>query len=319
MASVERYYCVRHKHKLKTYTTMRKLIYSLGALALMMVGCTEPITITQVDSPESEQLPITISMDLGTRVTDAGYEAGDKVGLYVVNTPHDLQTTGNHVDNMGFSYDGNGTWTPDTPIYWADQHTTATFYCYYPYNDGLCDKDSRPISVRGDQSSLEGYKASEFLWGKVENVSPTEEAVAITTNHVMANMAIYLKPGKGFTEDSLAAADKEVYIHNVMVNADFSLATGAVTANGDCVSVTPYAMEDHYRALIVPQTIATDTELVTIEILGVTYTFKAGKDITLKSNKRAKFTITINKINNGVNVGVGEWDEDDEDYGGIAD
>lgn len=297
---------------------IKRGIFTLSALALMMVGCTEPITITPGGSAEPEDLPINISMEFATRVTDADYEVGDRVGLYVVNEPNALAPSGNHVDNMAFTYDLT-TWAPDAPIYWADQHTKADFYCYYPYAAEAYSPEAHPIAVVGDQSTLESYKASEFMWGKVEGVSPTEEAVAITTYHAMANMSIYLKAGKGFTEDSLAVATKDVSIHNVMTNGTLNLSTGDVTALGDCASVVPYDMGDYYRALIVPQTVAAATELITIEIAGVTYTFKSGKDITLKSNKRAKFTITINKINNGVNVGVGEWEEDDEDYGGIAD
>ncbi len=49
------------------------------------------------------------------RATDVTFEAGDKIGLYVVNydgqQAGDLQNTGNHVNNMRFVY--NSSWTPD--------------------------------------------------------------------------------------------------------------------------------------------------------------------------------------------------------------
>lgn len=70
------------------------------------------------------------------RATDATFEAGDKIGLYVVNydgqQAGNLQNTGNHVNNMRFVY--NSSWTPDQTIYWKDDETKADFYAYYPYS-----------------------------------------------------------------------------------------------------------------------------------------------------------------------------------------
>lgn len=298
----------------------KKSIFSLSALVLLMVGCTEPITVETNDPVESEKMPISIAMDFVTRVTDEGYEFGDKVGLYVVNDGYMLSDSGNHVDNMGFTYDGNGTWTPDEPIYWANQYTPATFYCYYPYIEGTPYLYSVYHYTKADQSTLDGYKASEFLWGKAESVSPTSEAVSITTNHMMANMVINLKPGKGFTEESLTSADKEVRIHNMLNGMCIDLSSGIGYPTNDRPDIAPYNVEGNtYRALVVPQTINAYTDLVTIKIADVTYTFTTDRDISLQSNTRAKFTITIDKINNGVNVGIGEWEDDGEDYGGIAD
>lgn len=298
----------------------KKSIFSLSVLVLLMVGCTEPITVETNDPVESEKMPISIAMDFATRVTDAGYEYGDKVGLYVVNGGNGLSNSGNHVDNMGFTYDGYSTWTPDTPIYWANQYTPATFYCYYPYIEGPTSVFSVYHYTKADQSTLEWYKASEFLWGKAESIYPTSEAVSITTYHMMANMVINLKPGKGFTEESLASADKEVRIHNMLNGMCIDLPSGIGYATNDRPDIAPYNVEGNtYRALVVPQTINAYTDLVTIKIADVTYTFTTDRDISLQSNTRAKFTITIDKINNGVNVGIGEWVDDGEDYGGIAD
>ena len=299
----------------------KKSIFSLSVLVLLMVGCTEPITVETNDPVESGKMPISVAMEFATRVTDEGYEFGDKVGLYVVNEGYSLSDSGNHVDNMGFTYDDYSTWTPDEPIYWANQYTPATFYCYYPYIEGTPSVYSVNHYTQADQSSLDGYKASEFLWGKVESIYPTSEAVSITTNHMMANMVINLKPGKGFTEESLASADKEVRIHNMLNGMCIELSSGTGNAFNERPDIAPYNVEGNntYRALVVPQTINAYTDLVTIKIADVTYTFTTDRDISLQSNRRAKFAITIDKINNGVNVGIGEWEEDGEDYGGIAD
>ena len=162
---------------------------------------------------------------------------------------------------------------------------------------------------------MANYKASEFLWGKVAGIAPTEEAVNITTNHTFSNALVILKPGDGFTEESLAAATKSVKICGVKTNATINLATGVATANGNATEVTPYLENGQYRALIVPQTTA-EGALIVVTVDGVDYTLS--RSMTFKANKQHKFTVTLNKVSNGVNVGIGGWETDEEDYGGSA-
>ncbi len=288
---------------------MKKFFTLLAAVAAV-VSCSKSVDEIPV-TPETDLLPINISTTL-TRATDAGYESGDKVGIFVVNEPNALAASGNHVDNMGFTYSGE--WTPDTPIYWLDKSTKADFYCYYPYVEGA-STTALAFSTNANQSQLADYKASEFLWGKTSGIAPTKEAVSITTNHTFSNMVIVLKPGDGFTEESLAAATKSVKICGVKTGASIDLSTGVATATGNTTEVIPYLEGEQYRALIVPQTTA-EGALVVVSVNGTDYTLS--RSMTFKPNKQHKFTVTLNKVSNGVNVGIGGWESDEEDYGGDA-
>lgn len=280
------------------------------AAVAAMVSCSDSV-VSPVPTPETNKIPINISTTL-TRATDDAYESGDKVGIFVVNEPNALATSGNHVDNMGFTYSSK--WTPDTPIYWLDENTKADFYCYYPYAEGV-STTAHTFATKADQSSLANYKASEFLWGKTTGVAPTEETVNITTNHTFSNALVTLKPGDGFTEESLAAATKSVKICGVKTGATINLSTGVATANGNTTEVIPYLENGQYRALIVPQTTA-EGALIVVTVDGVDYTLT--RSMTFKANKQHKFTVTLNKVSNGVNVGIGGWETDEEDYGGDA-
>ena len=281
------------------------------AVVAAMVSCSENIENTPT-IPETEKLPINISTTIFTRATDSAYEAGDKVGIFVVNEPNVLKASGNHIDNMGFTY--STTWTPDTPIYWLDKTTKADFYCYYPYAEGV-STTSHTFATKANQSQLADYKASEFLWAKTVGVEPTEESVNITTKHTFSNAVIILKPGDGFTEATLAAATKSVKICGVKTSATIDLSTGVATATGNATEVTPYLDGAQYRALIVPQT-TTEGALVVITVDGVDYTLT--RAMTFKANKQHKFNVTLNKVSNGVNVGIAGWETDEEDYGGDA-
>lgn len=287
-----------------------KKLFTLMAAVAAMISCSDNVENTPA-TPETDLLPINISTTL-TRATDSAFEQGDKVGIFVVNEPNTLKSSGNHVDNMGFTYSGE--WTPDTEIYWLDHTTKADFYCYYPYAEGVITS-AYAFATKADQSSLVNYKASEFLWGKTVGVAPTEEDVEITTNHTFSNALVILKPGDGFTEESLAAATKSVKICGVKTNATIDLSTGVATATGNKTNVTPYLENGQYRALIVPQS-TEEGALIVVTVNGVDYTLT--RSMTFKANKQHKFTVTLNKVSNGVNVGIGGWESDEEDYGGSA-
>ena len=275
-----------------------------------MVSCSESVN-EMPESPIEGKLPINITTTL-SRATDLAFEAGDKVGIFVVNEPNALAASGNHVDNMGFTY--STSWTPDEEIYWLDKSTKADFYCYYPYA-ATASTTAHAFTTKADQSTLANYKASEFLWGKTAGIAPTKEAVGITTNHTFSNILVTLKPGDGFTEQTLAAATKSVKICGVKTGASINLSTGVATATGSATEVIPYLEGAQYRALIVPQTTAAGA-LIVVTVNGTDYTLS--RAMTFKANTQHKFTVTLNKSSNGVNIGIGGWTVDQEDYGGDA-
>ena len=285
---------------------------------MMLCSCSKSGNNEKIPLPvKPTEIPINVSMGVWTRATDTSYESGDKVGIYVVNydgsTAGTLHSSGNHVDNMRFSYTTK--WTPDTEIYWKDQTTKADFYCYYPYGSPA-DISAYAFTTKADQSKLADYKASEFLWGKATGITPTANAVPIITNRSMCNMLIYVVAGEGFTAETLAAANKSVKISSVKTSATVDLRTGVATATGSAAEVIPYNEGEYYRALIVPQTVADGSNLITVTVDGVDYTLAKG--FTFKANTQHKFTVTVNKSSGGVDIGIGDWEIDDTDNGGAA-
>lgn len=250
------------------------------------------------------------------RVTDATFESGDKIGLYVVNydgqQAGDLQNTGNHVNNMRFVY--NFSWTPDQTVYWKDDETKADFYAYYPYSESVI-VSGYIFNVKADQASVDNYKASDFLWGKTSGVSPTEQAVNITLNHVFSCVRVKVEPGNGFTQAALDEATIQVKFNHVRLAASINLATGEVEAVNEEQSIILGKNDGLYRALIVPQSIS-ETDLLVVNVNGKDYTLKKGH--TFERNKRYTFTVKVNKTSNGINVNIGQWDDDGVDYGGVA-
>lgn len=288
------------------------------AASLALMACNEkdePVKPGN-ETPKKIEIKINPSVD-DSRASDYGFDTGDCIGLYVVNynngTPGVLSDFGNHVDNMRFTY--NGSWTPDSPIYWLDNTTHADFYLYYPYASNVSSVSAYPFTVAADQSAESAFKASDFLSARATNLVPTAQAISLGASHVMSRITIKLAAGNGFTAESLAQADIAVKIHAVKTKAEINLATGAVKATGGAVAVTPFRTEGVYKAIIVPQSIA-EGDFITVTANGRDFTFK--KAFTFESGKNHQFTVTLNKTSNGVNVNINPWADDGTDNGGIA-
>ncbi len=265
----------------------------------------------------TERMPIDISTSI-TRATETAFESGDQIGLFVVNRNADgtstaLQTSGNHVDNMLYTF--STVWTPAAPVYWKDTKTCADFYMYYPYRKSVASVSAMPFDVAADQSAVAAYKASDLLVGSKLNVVPSKQAVDIVAKHVMSQVEIVLKAGNGFTDASLASAEVSLRLNDMKTSATVDLSTAAVTATGTASSLTPYKDGGTYRAIVVPQKVDMGN-LITVTVDGTDYNLK--KAFTFTAGKRHTFTVTLAKTGSGIDVSIGAWDVDDTDNGGTA-
>lgn len=298
---------------------MKRIIPVFLLISLAMAcGKNQDVKPTPQDeanpTPTDEtRIPINISFPI-TKVTDVAYESGDIVGLYVVNEGTALASSGNHANNVAYTFDGSA-WSATTELYWKDQSTKASFYCYYPRLGSVTDVSAIPCAVNANQSTPAGYKSSELLWGSRENVAPTSDVVNITTTHRMSNLLVYIAPGNGYTTESIKQENIEILLNNLKVNATLNAATGEVTATGNPADITPYQDGDRFRALVPPQTLDNQT-LVSLKVGD--YSFSLKQTITLKSNTQHKVTITVNKVSEGINIGIGDWETDEVDYGGTV-
>ena len=276
---------------------MRRFLFALGALMLLFVSC------EQTNPGEQTTL---MKVNLGfalTKVTDTAFEYGDEAGVFM---------DGQYA-NVRMSYDGR--WTAAQQMYWPDKETPQDFYAYAPYT-AVAGISSLNFQTKADQSALADYKVSDLVWGELKQVTPTEDLLNIPTSHILSNMLIRVVPGEGFTEESLAASSVSVQVMNVKTCASVNLRSGSIAATGDATSVKPYFNGEYWRAVIVPQTVADGSQLIVVTVDGVPYTLKRG--FTFLSGKRHTFTVTVKRTTSGINIGIGDWDDDGTDYGGEA-
>ena len=285
------------------------LLYYMVALAAMLfTGCSDDFfgSSEQHDSNRI-QLSGDIEQVAVTRVNDNGFCNGDVMGVYIVdydgNTPGTLKVSGNRGDNVRHTFDEpNYKWSSAYDLFWKDKHTHIDVYGYYPFANPESIEDYQ-FEVQKDQSTttsegeMGGYEASDFLWGKVADVAPTTSVIRLPLAHRMSNARVTLIQGSGFAEGEWANTKKIVLTANVARKASINLSTGEIKTAGSAESTMtiPSRVNDEWRTIVVPQTVAAGTTLFSITIGGVPYKFTKNEALTYVAGKMMNFGIKVDK------------------------
>ena len=272
-----------------------------------------------------------------TRVNDGGFCDGDGMGIYIVDynadIPGTLQQSGNHADNVYYTYDeANRKWNTDYDVYWKDFHTHIDVYGYYPYAHPE-SIDNYTFNVQRDQHNatadgkMGGYEASDFLWGKLNDVAPTSAALRLLLRHRMSSACVKLLKGEGFTDSEWESMDKTVLVTNLARKASINMTDGTVKVAGDVekLATIPSQVNDEWRAIVVPQTVPAGTTLFSITIGGAPYKFAKNETLTYVSGKMMKFNIRVDKTEGHgkyrltlVSESIAPWENDIQSHDATA-
>lgn len=314
------------------------------ALAVLLAGCAkEPVVEPVVD--DSGLIPLNIDGSINqiqTKVNAAGFVDKDALGLFAVNyseentIPGTLADNGNQADNVKYVFEeAANKWTPTKKVYYKDVNTNVDLYLYYPHQSSVNEVNAANFEVQKDQSSaatassLSGYEASDFLWGKAVNITPSENKVAVQLSHKMAAVNVILVEKEGFAEGEFASLEKGIILTNTTRKAKINFATGEVSALGnaqqDGIVMCPQS-SGSFRAVVVPQTVEAGEKLFAITIGGVSYGFRnSAASVTYAAGKQTDVTINIKKktpageyeLTLG-DIKIADWTEDKNTHGGEA-
>lgn len=314
------------------------------ALAVLLAGCAkEPVVEPVID--DSDLIPLNIDGSINqiqTKVNAAGFVDKDALGLFAVNYSEEntvagtLADNGNQADNVKYVFDeAANKWTPTKKVYYKDVNTNVDLYLYYPHQSSVTEVNAANFEVQKDQSSaatassLSGYEASDFLWGKAVNITPSENKVAVQLSHKMAAVNVVLVEKEGFSEGEFASLEKGIILTNTTRKAKINFATGEVSALGnaqqDGIVMCPQS-SGSFRAVVVPQTVEAGEKLFAITIDGVSYGFRnSAASVTYAAGKQTDVTINIKKKSPAGeyeltlgDIKLADWTEDRNTHGGEA-
>ena len=308
------------------------LIYiAITICVVLCAGCAEGLFGADGTQHGTRRIELSGEIDqvAVTRVNDGGFCDGDGMGIYIVDykagTPGTLQQSGNRADNVCYTYDeANRKWNSDHDVYWKDFHTHIDVYGYYPYAKSV-NIDNYTFNVQRDQHNatadgkMGGYEASDFLWGKLNDVAPTSAALRLLLRHRMSSACVKLLKGEGFTDSEWEGMDKTVLVTNLARKASINMTDGTVKVAGSVEksATIPLQVNDEWRAIVVPQTVTAGITLFNITVGGTPYKFAKNEAFTYVSGKMMKFNIRVDKTEGSgkyrltlVSESIAPWEND---------
>ena len=316
-----------------------KRIYIPLLIALAVSSCQEENLQPSSPAIDPEMRFNLMAPGARTKASDAGFDKGDKIGIYVTDwvddeTPMPLQVSGNRANNLPLTFDGEA-WTPTKTIYWGKGKSDV--YAYYPYLDEVDDVNAQDFSValdqneKGDETALGGYEASDLLWAKAAGVAQAGGPVTLPMKHVMSKLTVKIVAGEDYVGE--LPEDATVLLHSTVTDARIDLETGAVVKNpysgAKTIKMKKIGLRTSnevqavvYEAVVVPQMLETSVPLLEINSKSVSYlledlfNFRPGVAYT--------YTVTLNTSTTAIKVEIGceleDWndtgDDDDEEEGG---
>lgn len=333
---------------MKPYNNMIRYMRegTMAVMALLLAAsCTDEDLVQESTSSQKTMiLQAEVQQNNLTRANDNGFAHGDQIGVFVVNyglSPSGeqegaptLQLSGNHADNVRFTYDDNEyKWTGSYQLYWKDNKTPIDVYGYYPFISQLSSITEQPFTIQRNQRDIQdgetmsGYEQSDFLWAKAENIAPTDATIILKHQHIMAGIQVTLAEGTGFAQGEWADAEKSVLVQNVAMTGTINLCTGVTSPNpsqgGE--SLIPQEAQGKYRAVIYPQNVEAGTPLFAITIDGKAMKFTRNEAMEYVAHKLHKFTIEVNKDSSTgqytlslLSDAIVDWENDPLSHNGTA-
>lgn len=229
-------------------------------LPALLLSCRKEDGINLVEKSRNEtNLVFQVSQEMRTRAAGSVFDAGDRIGIYVVrHQPDDapvLKPSGNYADNKCYDV-VDGTLEPvteDDAIY-GEAGYVYTIYAYYPYNDTLSNPTSIYGEVELDQTRETDFKRSDFMVAWTTCADAGSPISLFFTRKLSCIEVVYDKID--------GIAPKSVALYGAWSEYRVNLQTGVLQRSGNHCYVTPfqkYAETDGqclYRMIVPPHNLA---------------------------------------------------------------
>lgn len=314
------------KQRIKQRTSC--LVMAIGFIAaLALSGCSKEGD-TPADSNPGSEIRLTSGVQVQSRAAtapDTQIADGEPVAVYVDEAAS--PATQLYGDNV-LTADGHGGLSGGTAMYFPASGKKVDIYAFHTNATTLTEAFPTSIehSVAADQKG--GYVSSDLLYAARTGVKRSASAVDLTFYHLLAKVAVVLKPGTGMTATDLDGA--VVTIENTRLKATFTpdktvtmtdpsarAAMIAPTAGTNPVAAItiPTAMTTDFSSvasygegIIVPQTVDKDQPFIRVKLAnGTTLSYKLDVNTTFESGKKHTYQITVNFTELTATATIGDW------------
>lgn len=290
---------------------MKKQAFICALLAAVLLpGCSEDRENTPQPTDGRVALEATSGIRMNTRAYDKTWEAGDAIGIYMLNADvidgdgNRKYTTTQEAENGSFTAAEGQT------LYFPVDGSMRDFVAYYPYRETLADGNVYTVDVRNQtpQKDIDLMGAA-----KVERKDKLNPHVAFVFTHKLVKLDITIKAdGTSLTDAELAGTT--VSLSNQQTAATYNVVTGGeatVTAG------TPAKIDLHTDGLKAEGIVL---PAATTENMELTFTVpkldnqkfswsvnSAEKSKAFEAGSKYLYTITIGKAGVEVSSTVEDW------------
>ena len=295
----------------------------IAAAALLFAACANEEDGIGNSGPVAATVKADISNNIKTRGTadNDSWTAGDAIGVNVTSTGYTIG------DNVKYTTTGDGNFTSDNPIYFADTRETVNFNAYYPYQENV---DGNGIVNNWNMAEVkEGEPCpADFLFATGATATKSSPQVQFTGDnqfkHCMSMIRLTFKAGKGINENN-AFLKNVLKLKGIYKTGSINTQTGEVTISGDRgiyeSDVDDKSLKNSTTCefIVFPQSLDNNKMDIELEVAdnGTINTYIAS--LTSSTNNEFKggyqYTYTISINNTGVvieNAGIERWQTIDE-------
>lgn len=242
-----------------------------------------------------------------TRVAHSGnsttFETNDRISVYAwLGADNDMQRL--VVDNSINTLGGDGTWTAEPQMLWADNTSDHYFLGIYPERNGATDYDADPYTL-----DFNNQTASDLLVART-TAKPTGSAVKLEFEHVMAKLVVNLS----FRNEWTIAPEVVSVTAVACTKATVNYLANPVEVNpgtGQNLVVIPFTgTSASFAGIMIPGQSGFRTINVTLEN-GKVYTYTHSADIDLQPGRYTTVNLVLGRDRielDDAGINVSDWE-----------
>lgn len=287
----------------------------LATTAILLAACS---TDSDVLPPQDlGQIRVTASVGAMTRVAHSGnsttFETNDRISVYAwLGADNDMQRL--VVDNSINTLGGDGTWTAEPQMLWADNTSDHYFLGIYPERNRTTDYKADPYTL-----DFNNQTASDLLVART-TAKPTGSAVKLEFEHVMAKLVVNLSFRNEWTTAPEVASVTAVACTEATVNY-LENPVEVTPATGQNLVVIPFTgTSASFAGIMIPGQSGFRTINVTLEN-GKVYTYTHPSGIDLQPGRYTTVNLVLGRDNiklDDAGISVSDWENGTAIDGGEA-
>lgn len=287
----------------------------LATTAALLAACS---TDSDVLPPQDlGQIRVTASVGAMTRVAHSGnsttFETNDRISVYAwLGADNNMQRL--VVDNSINTLGGDGTWTAEPQMLWADNTSDHYFLGIYPERNRATDYDADPYTL-----DFNNQTASDLLVART-TAKPTGSAVKLEFEHVMAKLVVNLSFRNEWTTAPEVASVTATACTEATVNY-LENPVEVTPATGQNLVVIPFTgTSASFAGIMIPGQSGFRTINVTLEN-GKVYTYTHPSGIDLQPGRYTTVNLVLGRDNiklDDAGISVSDWENGTSIDGGEA-